>query len=309
MKRGPLRLALIGAGRWGQNYIKTLSSMSGVDLCYVVSGNPDTKQRVPAGCEVLEDWKSLLSRELDGVIIATPPQCHAEMALAFIQQSIPVLLEKPLTLDLASSKAIRHAAEQYQSCVLVDHIYVYHPVFQDLLSCLAECNEQIVSIECVGGNDGPVRSDVPVLWDWGSHDIAMCLALMNAYPDEVILHSDPQLTQSNRGQCKFELRWSDGAVAHIHVGNTFTEKMRYVRVQTTQNVYVFDDLSPSKLSVSEDVDCQLEYIPNVSPQSPLEAVVEAFVRRIHAKDASLDDVTLGCQVVEVLSHLSVRPSA
>jgi predicted dehydrogenase len=304
--RARLRLALVGAGRWGQNYIKTLLYASDAHLAYVVSRNPDTKSRVPDGCQVLPDWRLLLSQKIDGVIIATPPQSHAEIALAFMKQQTPVLLEKPLTMDLASSQCVLQAAQQQPSCVMIDHIYVYHPAFCQMLALIKQSDERIVSIEAVGGNDGPVRPDVSVLWDWGSHDIAMSLALIGACPDDVVI-GDHDLLAPNRGQIKFKLHWSDGAVASIHIGNTFTEKKRYVRVKTTHKTYLFDDLATAKLSVQEGQDRAFHAIAVPSSQSPLGVVVSAFAKRIIAADTSLADVMLGHDVVHVLSHAAFSP--
>ena len=299
--RESLRLALVGAGRWGQNYIKTLLHASGVSLAYVVSRNADTKSRVPDGCQVLPDWQLLLPQEIDGVIIVTPPQSHAEIALAFMKQQTPILLEKPLTMDLASSQCVLQAAQQQPSCVMIDHIYVYHPAFCQMLALIKQSNERIVSIEAAGGNDGPVRPDVSVLWDWGSHDIAMALALMGACPCDVVL-ADHDLLAPNRGQIKFDLHWSDGAVASIHIGNTFTEKKRHVRVKTTHKTYLFDDLATSKLSVQEGKNRAFHAIAVPSSQTPLGVVVSAFAKRIVTGDTSLADVKLGHDVVRVLSH-------
>ena len=44
-----IRLALIGAGRWGRNYIRTIMGLDGAELVVVASGNPETAGLVPRG--------------------------------------------------------------------------------------------------------------------------------------------------------------------------------------------------------------------------------------------------------------------
>ena len=78
-----LRLGLLGAGRWGRNYIRTIAASAGVRLARLASRNPDSANLVPPDCVIFADWREMLdARALDGVIVATPPGVHAEMALA-----------------------------------------------------------------------------------------------------------------------------------------------------------------------------------------------------------------------------------
>ena len=41
-REASLRLGLIGAGRWGRAYIRTLKSMAGVELARLCSANPES---------------------------------------------------------------------------------------------------------------------------------------------------------------------------------------------------------------------------------------------------------------------------
>jgi len=51
--------------------------------------------------------------DVDAVLIATPGQFHEEQVLACIERGIPVLCEKPLTLDAGSSLALVRAEDAY----------------------------------------------------------------------------------------------------------------------------------------------------------------------------------------------------
>src|SRR5229473_890850 len=107
----PVRLGLIGAGRWGRNYLRTIAATPGVRLARLASRNPDSVRLAPADCAVTPDWRDLLDRNaLDGVIIATPAALHAEMALAAMDAGLPVLVEKPLTMDIAQARALGRKA-------------------------------------------------------------------------------------------------------------------------------------------------------------------------------------------------------
>ena len=70
--RAPLRLGLIGAGRWGRTLARVISTMPGMQLGVVATRNPESKAFFPEQ-DLVSDWQALLERPLDGVIVASPP--------------------------------------------------------------------------------------------------------------------------------------------------------------------------------------------------------------------------------------------
>ena len=45
--------------------------------------------------------------------------------------------------------------------------------------------DEIQGVETTAGAWGPFRSDTPPLWDWGCHDIAMCLDIVRKFPNQI----------------------------------------------------------------------------------------------------------------------------
>ena len=85
-------ICLIGIGRWGQNHLRILKGLkllSGVyDLKYTIR---EKKIKIYKNInEIIED------KNVKGVIIATPPDTHYEIASKFIKNKIPILIEKPV---------------------------------------------------------------------------------------------------------------------------------------------------------------------------------------------------------------------
>ena len=119
---------------------------------------------------------------LDGIIIATPPALHAEMTRAAVACGTPVLVEKPLTLDEGEARALDSFVRDAGGLVIVDHVHLFHPAWRALKERLAGLGP-VRSMRTVSGGPGPDRDDATVLWDWGSHDVAMCLDLMGALPE------------------------------------------------------------------------------------------------------------------------------
>ena len=168
-----VRLGLIGVGRWGRNYLRTIAQLDGAVLTAAASRNAETGRLVPTSCRVFADWRELVGYAgVDAVIVATSVEQHDNPELA----GKPVLVEKPLTTSLAELAAIRAAIGERSPAVVVDHTHLNHPAFQRLRAEVA-ARGRIRAVRSSAGNHGPYRPDVSVLWDWGPHDVAMCLAL------------------------------------------------------------------------------------------------------------------------------------
>jgi len=295
-----IRLGLIGAGRWGRNYIRTIAALDGVRLTRLASRNPANRELVGPECTISADWRHVVeSGDLEGIIIATPPSLHAEMTIAAVAAGIPVLVEKPLTLGLAEAVTLREQVRTRKGRVMVDHTHLFHPAFEELKRQVAALG-MIREIEAEAGNQGPYREDVPVLWDWGPHDVAMCLDLLGEPPREA---RGMREERANRGTAvtetiRLELEFSSGARARIRISNMM-EKTRRFSVRCEAGVLVYDDIARNKLMLHRD---GRDGPINVSAEPPLSRVVEAFVAGISAGNDTTVSLDLAVNVVAVLER-------
>ncbi len=286
MNTGALRLGLIGAGRWGGVYIKTLKNLPGVNLHRLASGNPASRALVADDCIIDEDWRAVATAgDVDGVIVATPPPLHAEMAAAAIAAGIPVLIEKPLTMDAAQARALLQLARQKAAIVAVDHIHLFHPAYEELKKQGLGLGA-IRSIRGVGGDWGPFRPDVPVLWDRASHDVAMCLDLTGENPGSLsATRRERRRTPDGIGETvEIELNFPGGASAHIEAGNLMERKKRRLVVQYDSETLTYDDVGGGAVA-----------------KAPLDRVLETFAGAIRRGESDLAGLELGVRVVEVLA--------
>lgn len=316
--RAPQRLGLIGAGRWGRNYITTIATLDAARLARLASNNPQSAQLIPAGCTISADWRELLDpRQIDGVIIATPPALHADMVRAAVNAGLPVLVEKPLTLNLAEAEALRDFVAARAGYVMVGHTHLFHPAYR-LLKQIAPQYGSIHAILAEAGNHGPFREDVPVLWDWGAHDVAMCLDLLGTLP----LQASARIVEQRKisgavGEIvELKLEFSSAVTADIRVGNIMPKRRRFeVRCETATLVY--DDLADGKLKL---LPCRTSAVERdnagrpfpVSAELPLERLVRDFADAVFARSRDCASLDLGVNVVRVLDEcgrsLRLKPS-
>ena len=296
-----VRLGLIGAGRWGSNYIRTVASLPNVRLARLASRNPDSARLAPAACAIVADWRELLDpRELDGVIVATPPRLHAEMALAAIDAGLPVLVEKPLTLSVAEAHAVRNRARERGVFALVGHMHLFHPAYR-MLKLIQPRYGEIRAIRGEASNHGPYRPDVPVLWDWGAHDLAMCLDLIGAPPEQsAVTILEHESVDGGIGETvQLELAFASGVSASLRLSN-LSEKRRWLAVQCERGVLVYDDLAAQKLVVTEGAS---KHAIEIADDLPLSVAVREFAASIRSGNRDLSELDLGLRVVETLALL------
>jgi predicted dehydrogenase len=298
---GPIRLGLIGAGHWGRVYIKTLKRLDGFTLVRLASSNPKSSTLVHKECHISEDWKDVISADdLDGIIIAMPPKLHAEITHAAIAASKPVLVEKPLTLDVDEATALLGDAEQQGAIVHVDHIHLHHPAFRALKNA-GKTLGPVQAIHGFAGDWGPFRLDSSILWDRGSHDVAMCLDLLGQNPQSVSAQIEESgLTEDGLGEAiSARLTFPSGAQANLEFSNLLKEKKRSFAVQYEEETLIYNDVS--KVALSRQLKTGEVEAINVLEILPLDQVLIDFGAAIKKDKPDLDGLRLGVQVVKVLS--------
>ncbi|MDP6175340.1 MAG: Gfo/Idh/MocA family oxidoreductase [Rhodospirillales bacterium] len=301
-----IALGLVGAGRWGKIFIRSLAEMDGLRLAGLASRNPQSPALAPPACPIVDDWRHLIDGGgLDGLIIATPPTSQPEIARAAINAGLPVLAEKPLAVDLAEAKSILDLACSRSVLVMVDHTHLFSPAYRSLKQQLESMGggAAISSISARAGNRGPFRSDTPVLWDWGPHDLAMVLDLFQNRPIKVTARrTRREMTAEGLGEeIELELLFPDDRRAFILLSNLMERKELHLSVECATRALIYDDVGPDKLLVRDPPDAAPRPIkvPNLAPVS---MAVGEFAQSIRAGGCDLAGLELAVDVVELLEQ-------
>jgi len=110
---GRVKVALIGAGHWGLEHARIFAERPDVDLCAIV-GRTQQRTRARAaqfGTNHYLDIQHMLdSEQPDLVSLCLPNREHFEPTLQVIEAGYPLLVEKPLTFDLAEADALLEEA-------------------------------------------------------------------------------------------------------------------------------------------------------------------------------------------------------
>lgn len=260
-----LNIGLIGTGKWGKNYIKTA-------------------QQFPINLIILDRKlfnKTVSSKKLNGLIIATPPDSHIQLAEQALSFGIPCIIEKPLAFSLEEIDKIK----QYNDLIIVNYTHLFSNSFQYIKSAAKSINY----IYSEGGNNGPSR-EYSALWDWAPHDLAMGLDLLGKYPNKV------EYNETEGGNHHIMLSFSNHIKHRIMVGNAFKKKERYLKVLSGSDVYGYNDLLPRGLSKNSDT-------IDLANTLPLYNLLNVFIDLIGGKSDYRAGLDLSIKITKILMEI------
>lgn len=304
------RLALIGAGRWGQNILRTLQQEPDVTLD--VADTPDQAAAI---------LKQAQQGQLDGVLIATPGATHADIALPYISLGLPCFIEKPLTTSVTDANQLSQAAQASGAPVLVGHIHLFNPAYQAAKALLPQLGP-LRQLHFEGMNNGPYRSDMSALWDWAPHDIAMALDLLATTPQSVsawginALRPDSNLTDTVFAKLVFAPPTSQPQPVPVtmHLSWLMPEKRKKLTIVGETSSLIYDDTAPQKVTLFQGMGPKVQgqvitwqqpevTYPKYSGESPLALELKAFLAMVSSKQPPFDSLGQGLQVVEIIEQI------
>jgi len=284
-----IKLALVGKGAWGKNYISTINSLS---FC-----------KLPKDYIRTFDYKELFPhKDIDGVIISSPTSTHFKIAKEFLEKGFNVLVEKPITANYEETQELFKIANDTREILEVGHIYLYNPAYLKIKKIISQLGD-IKYISSQRMDYGPVRQDISSLWDWAPHDISMSIDLFGELPKSVSAYGANFLQPNTPfyDMCYIRLEFSNNKLVFINVGWLSPLKKREMVIVGEDKAIIFDDAASKKITYLENLkgDRRIKY-PSFSKKSPLELEISNFVRLIK-KDKSRKNSEMGLNVVKVIS--------
>jgi predicted dehydrogenase len=301
-----LKIAVVGAGRWGSNLARNLQASTDWELVAIC--DPDTERARKLSSRVgdipvVESLGELLdTTDVGAVAIATPARTHHGAVMTALRAGKHVLVEEPLADTRALGLAMVAEAQANGLVLMADHTHCYTPAvlkMQELVQ--AGSLGEILFVDSVRINLGLVQPDVDVFWDLAPHDLAILDFVLpgGLNPTEVsAFGADPLGTGRNCvGHLNF--RFPNGAAAHIHVNWLNPTKVRQMVIGGTRRTLVWDELNPQQRLSVYDRGVHLDRQPRSVGESGTPAV---SYRRGDTWSPALPEREALAQVVEELAY-------
>jgi len=105
----PLRIGIIGVGRIGLAHARTVLAQPGVSALLLADVDTDLAENAARELGATACSIEALFGQVDGVVIATPTSTHAELLIRSAEAGVPAFCEKPVALDVATTRQVLDA--------------------------------------------------------------------------------------------------------------------------------------------------------------------------------------------------------
>ena len=246
-----IRAAAIGVGSLGRHHARNYAQLAlegRIEFIGACDIDQKTLKQVCLDntCASFSDWRELLQR-VDVVSIATPTEYHCEIACAFLEQGVHVLVEKPISISLDEADKMIAAAKTSGAKLMVGQLERFNPAMVALRPHVTKP----LYFEIHRVSPFPNRSlDVDVVLDVMIHDLDAVQWLVgeNVNISEVRAVGIPVISDKVDA-ANARLEFENGAVANITASRIGTEKIRKTRFYQT-NAYVVLDYATKFASLT-----------------------------------------------------------
>jgi predicted dehydrogenase len=222
----------------GANHARVISESDSADLAVIVDTDRERVRPLAErlGCAFSEDLEAAVA--CDAAVIATPTAFHAGAARALLELGKPILVEKPVTSDLETSRALVACSERRGVPLMCGFVERYNPVVATTRSLLDE-----EPVHIVGLRHSPVtpRSTLSVVFDLLIHEIDLALAYMGgAVPSRVCGATSTAGRAPIMEVADCLLHFPSGAIATLSASRASQRKVRSQFVSTPSALYEVD---------------------------------------------------------------------
>ena len=299
----PVRVALMGAGKWGINLARVLEGLDEFGLVAVADPDPSALARAGRVAP-----RSLLARDIrdvvddvEAVVVCTPTGSHAPHGEALLSRGLHVLVEKPMALDVEAAERMRARAAETGCVLAVGHQLLRHACYEALGRIVGAGRiGPLRRIRSVRSSRCNLEREHGVLWSLGPHDVAMILALLGRPPS--VVRADP-LAVDRAGwpaAVRVRLEFEGGPEAELELDGDTDRRTRLLEVTGDSGQVSFDDGIPGGRILLETTDAGPEEL-RVTADEPLTRECLGFWKAIRTGDAGgIADGRHGAEVTRVL---------
>ncbi|MCI0562152.1 MAG: Gfo/Idh/MocA family oxidoreductase [Nitrososphaera sp.] len=306
------KVAVVGCGYWGKNLVRNLFELNSLALvCDITPEGRATAVRVAPDVEVTGDLDSVLSSDVQGVVISTPAETHYELVQQALAAGKDVFVEKPLALTYEQGVRLVQLADERERILMVGHVLEYHPAVVRLLDLVR--TDELGKVYYIYSNRlslGKVRREENILWSFAPHDIAITLRLMGSLPFQVVACGGSYVQPNIADVTVTNLLFDNGVRAHIHVSWLHPFKEHRLVVVGSRKMAAFDDVAKKLWLYDQRVELREgQPLPvngggesvEFDQDEPLRLECQAFLRAMATRRPPVTDGRSGLRVLKVLS--------
>jgi len=280
-----IKIGLVGFGSWGKRHYENWNKISEADVVGVY--DPAYKG------SIFKDSLNSLLKAADAIDIVVPASSLAGTAIAALEASRHVLIEKPMSIDAAEARELQKVSNSHKEQVaMVGFIERFNPVFLKLRSIIGDLQGPGKIFCQRSGSPTLVAKQTGVLKDLSIHD----LDLLRWYLGE----PDFAAVKSKEGFYLSQVEARFGDVEAIVISDCLGPKIRrWVLTYPTDNIFAFFESDRWRLYMN-NAEVAVDW------HMPLERELRYFLECIEGGEQPTPSVYDGLRMLEIIESALIQ---
>lgn len=311
------RAAVIGVGHMGQYHAGVYSELFQVELVGVADTN---KQRCVEVAEryntrAFPDYHDLLD-QIDLVSIAVPTGLHFQVVRDCLEAGVHVLVEKPLTKQLAEAQELFQLADQRGLTLHIGNVERFNGAVQELKKIVQD--PLLIESRRLGPFLSRVQDDGVVL-DLMIHDLDIVLNLVNSKARSIQAFGRSVYSR-HEDLASIQIIFENGCIANLVASRATQNKIRTMAITqkdayvylnyTDQDIHIHRQASSEHILTKEQLRYKQESLIErifVHKENPLKLEIKHFIncafngekRNISVQD-ELYSLQIALEIIEMI---------
>jgi predicted dehydrogenase len=308
MADNAIAAGVVGVGYLGKFHAEKYAASAKADLVGVVDIDETRAKEIAGtvGVPAFTDYRALVGR-VQCVSIAVPTRFHYQVARDFIEAGIDVLVEKPLTADIAEARALVDAARSRGVILQVGHLERFNPAIRRLEGIIkepkfVECHRLAPFVER--------GTDVDVVLDLMIHDIDVIASLVRSEVQRVEAVGVPVLTDKP-DIANARIKFVNGCIANVTSSRVSLKRERKIRF-FQPDAYISIDYDQRRAQIYHKpapgagwLDIRAENV-EIKDGDALADEIDSFLDCVRARTLPLVGGADGLRALEIASMISAQ---
>lgn len=255
-----MNIALVGYGSFGKKYYSILKKLKKFDQIYIFK-----KKRKKNFFQISK--KNLKKYNIKFGIIATPVETHFTLAKLFIENKIPIILEKPAANNYLEVKKLKKLSLKYRTNVIVNYSDLFNLNFISIINQKNLGKIQELKI-IFGKQDSKYRSSFLPFSDWFPHILAIYFSFFRKIGKiHIKKHVLYQKKKINFQTLLLRILLNKDVFVEILYSNSLFKKKRKVFIKTNKFQISYDGYKKFYLINKKKITTSLVNCNNTSLQN------------------------------------------
>lgn len=222
-----VKVAVVGVGHLGSRHARIYSEQERVELVGVVDSDPARAEEIGRkyGCRAFRRLEDLPAA-VEAASVVVPTDRHYKVAAALMERGCHLLVEKPITDNIATAGELLRLAEKGGLLLQVGHVERFNPGILALEKIVREPR----FIECHRNAPFQARgTEVGVVLDLMIHDLDIILYLV-ASPVESLEAVGATVLSGHEDIANARIKFKNGCIANITTSRISPGRLRKIRI-------------------------------------------------------------------------------